>query len=477
MRVLGRVRLSRSHDRSTSVERQREIIQQWADANGHTVVAWAEDIDVSGSLSPFDAPELGKYFKEPLCNDWDVLVAWKLDRLARRSIPLHHLFGWIQEHDKTLVCVADNIDLSTWVGRMVAGVIAGVAEGELEAITERITASKRKLRSVGRWDGGCPPYGWRPVKLETGGWKLEFDPETQPVLQRIIAEIMEGRSANAIAKDLAEEGIPSPFTHMNRKSKGEWDGTVIRKMLRKKSLMGWRTHDAIPVLTKEGKPVELGPPALSPTEFQALQEKLDERANQKSRPDTASMLLHVLKCWYCGSDMYMRRTSHAGGVHLGYHCSKKCCKQHTINGIELQKAVDDLFQWELGKYTVRKKITRYSDTQELEEAKAAYDDIASFISHAQSATARQSLMSQLDVLGQRIEQLSSQPSHEDVWEETDSTYGDLWRDADDQGKRKILLDAGVTIRARQLTRGTRHGPGAQEIEFNIPEELQAILDK
>jgi len=135
MRVLGRVRLSRLTEESTSAARQREIIEQWAKANDHEIVGWAEDVDVSGSVDPFDTPQLGGWLRRP--DEWDILCAWKLDRVGRRAIPLNKLFGWTLENRKVLVCVSDNIDLSTWVGRLVANVIAGVAEGELEAIRER----------------------------------------------------------------------------------------------------------------------------------------------------------------------------------------------------------------------------------------------------------------------------------------------------------------------------------------------------
>ena len=79
MRVLGRIRLSRSSEESTSVERQRELIENWAKTNNHEIVAWAEDVDVSGAISPFDTPALGPYLKEPASNEWDILVAWKLE--------------------------------------------------------------------------------------------------------------------------------------------------------------------------------------------------------------------------------------------------------------------------------------------------------------------------------------------------------------------------------------------------------------
>jgi site-specific DNA recombinase len=84
MRVLGRLRLSRSTEESTSIERQREIVQQWADANGHSVVGWAEDIDVSGAVDPFDTPQLGPWLGHRV-TEWDILCAWKLDRLGSET--------------------------------------------------------------------------------------------------------------------------------------------------------------------------------------------------------------------------------------------------------------------------------------------------------------------------------------------------------------------------------------------------------
>lgn len=119
MGILGRVRLSRQSEESTSIQRQKELIEKYAQDNGHTIVGWAEDIDVSGSVSPFDAPGLGEWLRPPKQDQWDILVAWKLDRLARSSINIHKLFEWIQNNDKSLVSTSENIDLSNWVGRLV----------------------------------------------------------------------------------------------------------------------------------------------------------------------------------------------------------------------------------------------------------------------------------------------------------------------------------------------------------------------
>ena len=59
MKLLAAIRLSVETDATTSPERQRKAIQEYADAHGHTVAAWATDLDVSGKVPPRQRPELG----------------------------------------------------------------------------------------------------------------------------------------------------------------------------------------------------------------------------------------------------------------------------------------------------------------------------------------------------------------------------------------------------------------------------------
>jgi hypothetical protein len=59
MRWIGAIRLSSVTDVTTSPERQRLSINQWA-ARGDDVMAWADDLDVSGAVSSFARPQLGR---------------------------------------------------------------------------------------------------------------------------------------------------------------------------------------------------------------------------------------------------------------------------------------------------------------------------------------------------------------------------------------------------------------------------------
>lgn len=192
-RVLGVVRLSRVSDETTSPERQRRSIQRWVDQEGHVVVGWVEDIDVSGGIEPWKRPEFGKWLpstigkevsaiehriaaEESRADEYDIICALKIDRLSRRVLHVHTLLEWCEKNGKEVATVEDGINLNTQMGKLLLSLIASFAEGELEAIKARAKSSYNHLVKEGRWRGGRTPYGYREEKQETGdGWKLVPD--------------------------------------------------------------------------------------------------------------------------------------------------------------------------------------------------------------------------------------------------------------------------------------------------------------
>ncbi|MBF9011952.1 recombinase family protein [Corynebacterium phoceense] len=479
MRVLGRIRLSRDSEESTSVVRQREAIEAWAKMQGHEIVAWAEDVEVSGSLNPFETPELGKYLTEERAGEWDILVAWKLDRVARNAIGINQLFGWLLEHNKSIATVEEQLDLSNWVGRMVASVLSGVAEGELEAIKARVRSSQKKLRETGRWQGGTPPYGYKPSKLPSGGWELVLDPDEQIILQSMIQEALKGVSANSIAKKLNENGIPTMTeARYGKKTNKGWDGASVRRILRSKALLGWTTYKSKPLLDEVGKPILKGPPSITIEDFTKLQGLMEKRSHRQ-RPGQTSPLLGVLFCPKCHKQMHIRRLTKTPRVYRSYYCDNGCL-QHALNADVIESIIEEQFHIELGKYPVMvKKTTPGINTAvEYKETKEAYDELVSYLSQATSKAARESLFKQLDLLGDKLEALEA-TNQEDVdhWEETGETYAEAWDRMTTEERRLFLISIGVRVEAEQLNRGTRHAPGLVDFELFVPQDLQTVLNE
>jgi len=484
-RVLGRVRLSRLTDESTSLERQRDIIESWVKANGHELVGWAVDPDVSGSLSPFDTPEFGKWLTDERKHEWDIVCSWKLDRIGRRVIPLNQLFGWLQDNSKTLVCVSDNIDLSTWVGRLIANVIAGVAEGELEAIGERVRSSRKKLTEVGRWPGGRPGYGHIPTKIDVG-WMLTADPEAVRVINRIADELIIGRAVDWVRDELNRDGILPPSDHLRRLRgkplKGAmWRSRSIWVMMQNRSLLGYATFNQSSVRDEDGKPVLWGEPLLSKEKFDQVQEALSARKAGPVRTRNTSPHLGISFCYDCGTQLAHRVMNRDYGKknYRYYHCiNRECPNKIMMEAEEVENRVAEHFLNDLGDEpeTTRIYVPPSDNTAEIAEAREAVADVTEVLATVKSKSVKEELRKTLESLDTRIAALEMMPTREAGYryETTGRTYGEAWNSAHTaEDRRQLLLRYGITARIKQTHRSKDpNDSGVWYFDLQVPDGLR-----
>lgn len=456
MRVLGRIRLSRLTDESTSAARQRDIIEGWAKSNDHEIVGWAEDLDVSGSVDPFNAPALGPWWDRE--NEWDILCAWKLDRIGRRAIPLNRVFGWMLDHNKTLVCVSDNIDLSTWVGRLVANVIAGVAEGELEAIRERTKASRRKLLESGRWPGGRVPFGFTAVQLPTGGWKLEVNEEEAEVLRSVIAGVLSGQPTKQVA---AAHGIPY---------------STVRKWLSAKYLIGHASYDGRSVRDREGNPILNGEPLLTQGEWDRLQTALASRTRNPGMRKPVGPMTGVVQCYLCRKDMHHHtyRRNYGKKVYR-YYCCRDSSHTAQVDADTVEGILEEAFLSAVGYQPVRMRVYRPAEDHQtaLAEAVRAVDELTPLLGSIQSKTMAERLTEQLSALDKRIAELEALPSRPAGYDfkETGSTFKSAWDNSSLEERRQLLLDSGIRF-------AIRREPKTQVLQYDLyePEDAADLLN-
>ncbi|MDX3585212.1 recombinase family protein [Streptomyces europaeiscabiei] len=322
-RVLGVVRLSRVSDETTSPERQRRSIQRWADQEGHVVVGWVEDIDVSGGVEPWKRPEFGKWLpstigkevsaiehkiamEESRADEYDILCALKIDRLSRRVLHVHTLLEWCEKNGKEVATVEDGINLNAQMGKLLLSLIASFAEGELEAIKARAKSSYNHLVKEGRWRGGRTPYGYREEKQETGeGWKLvpdDYGTDTARTLREIVRRLIEGESANSIAQWLNEDTSKTPTSldaQMIRSGKtpkgSRWTAANTSKVVRSRCVLGQMevTEEVMVdgkkvkrtrvVRDTDGQPLQRAEPLITQEEWELANKKLDENTSHTLR--------------------------------------------------------------------------------------------------------------------------------------------------------------------------------------------------
>lgn len=515
MRVLGRVRLSRSTEESTSVERQREAIEQWASLQGHEIIGWAEDLDISGGMDPFTTPGLGPWLTDEHLHQWDVLAAWKLDRISRQAIPMGKLFGWLQEHQKTLICTADSIDLSTPMGRLIAYVIATIAEGELEAIRERTSGSQLKIRQLGRWHGGKPAYGLHAVERAGGGYELQVDRAAAEVINRIADMLLEGSPIGQIADRLNQDGTPTPTDHY-RSLKGKpgkrtrWATPAIRSMLRNPALIGQRVHvnharectsdggawckrNCPPPETvrgDDGLPIKFSESVMPDSKWHQVQQRLDQIAGLQRSPRQAgaSALSGIVFCGaptpgggICGATLHKSRVTSRGVTHDYYKCPRTTareairldiprCISSSIPADYLEELTEQRFLEEVGHLKIIEKVWIEGDgrDEQLQAARDGIEELAKAAGRAKSDTARELLQRQIANLDEQLAELESAPTRKAGWEhrETPTTYTEAWNSGDTDERRELLRKSGIRVEAYR-----RIGTNSYQFSLEAPQDM------
>ena len=98
-----------------------------------------------------DRPELARCLA--FLRKGDVLLFWKLDRLARSTIHLGQIAEDCRARGVDLRCLTQPIDTTTSTGKLMFNVLASFAEFERDIISERTLAGLAAARAQGRIGG------------------------------------------------------------------------------------------------------------------------------------------------------------------------------------------------------------------------------------------------------------------------------------------------------------------------------------
>jgi site-specific DNA recombinase len=148
------------------------------------------------------------------------------------------------------------IDPDSEAHDLVMSVFGGMSKGERTRIKIRVRSAMAAQAQVeGRYLGGRPPYGYRvvdagphpnPAKAAEGKQlkRLEPDPVTTPVVQRIFHEYLMGTGIYALAQRLSANDIPSPSAYDPDRNKHRcglaWSKSAIRTILRNPRYTGYQ---------------------------------------------------------------------------------------------------------------------------------------------------------------------------------------------------------------------------------------------
>jgi DNA invertase Pin-like site-specific DNA recombinase len=161
-------------------EVQARELREYCARRGWEIVAEFSDSGWSGARD--SRPALDKMLRAARRREFDILLIWKLDRLARSLKNLLNLLSEFEALGLALVSLTDSLDMSTPQGRLLFQIIGAMSEFERSLCRERIMAGLRAAKARGAKFGRprvevdtahiqalrTSGASWRKIATETG---------------------------------------------------------------------------------------------------------------------------------------------------------------------------------------------------------------------------------------------------------------------------------------------------------------------
>lgn len=149
----------------------------------------------------------------------DVVVVWKLDRLARSLSHAVSLQEFLSEHGVGIHSCTEPVDTTTSIGRFVFGNLANAAQLERDMIRERISMGMFSRALEGRWPQSRVPLGYR----KTRGQRLRVDRREAEIVRAVFQTYRKYPSYAEVAVVLNADKVPY--------RRGKWTADRVRQTL------------------------------------------------------------------------------------------------------------------------------------------------------------------------------------------------------------------------------------------------------
>lgn len=229
------------------------------------------------------------------------------------------------------VCFEEqNIDSSMVSGETLASIFAALAQKESESISRNIRMGIQRRMEQGTFFSSTVPYGYTAA-----GKRLVVNKEQAEIVRRIFTEYLSGKSMDAIADALNEDGVPVRINNERI-----WRNSAISYILSNERYIGnslWQktyATDTLPAVQVKNHGerrkyyvYDTNPPIISKEIFEAAQQLKSNRGADRD-PQKRYIPYPLRQKIYCGNCGTLFRRKVSGGT------TYWVCRQHDQNPVE-----------------------------------------------------------------------------------------------------------------------------------------------
>jgi DNA invertase Pin-like site-specific DNA recombinase len=353
-----------------SPEIQRERIAAWAQAHRHTLTWHEPEMDVSGGT--MSRPVFDGIMERVRTAQTDGVIVTKLDRFARTLVGALGTLEELERHGAVLVSVADNIDLSTPMGKAFLRILLVFAELERDRISESWEIATSNAIARGIHIARFTPVGYR----KSDDKRLIPGVEAAAIRE---AFLMRGayRTRTEIAHRL-NELAPRP-------NNGRWTPPMVDRIIKNRVYLGeaYRGEHVNPHAHE---------PIVTPAEWQAANCAPVRSAARGKKPNLLGGIVRCAACRYVLAPNQSGLTGTRACV-LQYACRRThtagvCPEPASINRRKLDEYVETVWREQMA----REAFLVQADSEVLQRAtnalSAAQEELDAF---AVDTTARRVL--------------------------------------------------------------------------------------
>ena len=220
-------------DMDLPVDAQLRVLSDYAEQNGYVVAG--EYVDEVESGRTADGPEFRKmiYEAERIDAPWREILVWQLSRFKRKREHAVAFKSMLRRRGIRVVSIAELADDSP-TDKLTEAIVEGVDEFRSVNSSQEVMRGMREAASRGFWVAPKAPYGYRRVRTQDGvktRTRLEVEPGTAAVVQRMFRMAESGKSTLDITRAFNAEDIASPGGKL-------WSKTMVHNMFNNEAYKG-----------------------------------------------------------------------------------------------------------------------------------------------------------------------------------------------------------------------------------------------